>query len=95
MRDILMAVLYDGVDINMEDLKIELALTESTDRKKEIIKELYLLEELKGKQRQNSINSSDIFKAAVSVGSLMAVLKYEETNIITTKIWGFVTGMFK
>jgi hypothetical protein len=33
--------------------------------------------------------------AGVGVLTVVAVLKHEETNIITSKIWGFATGLLK
>ena len=95
MNKILRNLLFDGVDGYIEELKVELATTEDSSRKQEIIKELYNLEELKNKQKVHKIKGSDILKAGVGVLTVVAVLKHEETNIITSKIWGFATGLLK
>ena len=95
MNKILRNLLFDGVDGYIEELKVELATTEDHSRKHEIIKELYNLEELKNKQKVHKIKGSDLLKAGVGVLSVVAVLKHEETNIITSKIWGFATGLLK
>ena len=43
MNKILRNLLFDGVDGYIEELKVELATTEDSSRKQEIIKELYNL----------------------------------------------------
>ena len=55
MNKILRNLLFDGVDGYIEELKVELATTEDSSRKQEIIKELYNLEELKNKQKVHKI----------------------------------------
>lgn len=95
MNKILRNLLFDGVDGYIEELKVELATTKDSSRKQDIIKELYNLEELKNKQKVHKIKGADILKASVGVLTVIAVLKHEETNIITSKIWGFATGLLK
>lgn len=95
MNKILRNLLFDGLDGHIEELKVELATTEDSSRKQEIVKELYNLEELKNKQKVHKIKGADLLKAGVGVLTVVAVLKHEETNIITSKIWGFATGLLK
>lgn len=95
MNKILRNLLFDGVDGYIEELKVELATTEDSLRKQEIVKELYNLEGLKNAQRVHKIRGADILKAGVGILTVVAVLKHEETNIITSKIWGFATGLLK
>lgn len=95
MNKILRNLLFDGVDGYIEELNLELATTEDSSRKQEIVKELYNLEGLKNAQRVHKIRGADILKAGVGILTVVAVLKHEETNIITSKIWGFATGLLK
>ena len=95
MNKILRNLLFDGVDGYIEELKVELATTEDSSRKQEIVKELYNLEELKNKQKVHTVKGVDLLKAGVGVLTVVAVLKHEDTNIITSKIWGFATGLLK
>ena len=95
MNKILRNLLFDGVDGYIEELKVELSTTKDSSRKQEIVKELYNLEELKNKQKVHKVKGADLLKAGVGVLTVVAVLKHEETNIITSKVWGFATGLLK
>lgn len=95
MDKILMALLFDGLDGEIERLKVQMAMEKDSDKKREIANDIYRLEKVKNEQRTFKIKPADLLKAGVSIAGLILVLKHEETNVITSKMWGIVGGYFK
>ena len=94
MNKLLLLTFNDGLDATIEELKIELALTTDRQKRLELMQDLYRFEELKNKRDLNRIKPVDILKALGGFAGLLIVLRYEQTNIITSKLWGKVSKWF-
>lgn len=61
--------------------------TEDLQERTAIMTDIYRLEELKALKNKGRISASEWLTAGVSLLSLILVLKHEEANVITTKMW--------
>ena len=61
--------------------------TEDLQERTAIMTDIYRLEELKAMKNKGRISASEWLTAGVSLLSLILVLKHEEANVITTKMW--------
>lgn len=95
MYDILMNLLYNGLDKQMELCKVEMAYATTTDEVLKLTIKYAKLLALKNEERKNSITWKDGFNAVVNFVGMAAVLNFEQTNIITSKVWGMVSSKFK
>ena len=95
MYDILMNLLYDGLDKQMELCKVEMAYAITTDEVLKLTIKYAKLLALKNEERKYSITWDKAFQAVVSFVGMAAVLNFEQTNIITSKVWSMVSSRFK
>lgn len=95
MYDILMNLLYNGLDKQMELCKVEMAYATTTDEVLKLTIKYAKLLALKNEERKNSITWKDGFNAVVNFVGMAAVLNFEQTNIITSKVWSMVSSKFK
>lgn len=95
MYDILMNLLYDGLDKQMELCKVETAYATTTDEILKLTIKYAKLLALKNEERKYSITWDKAFQAVVSFIGMAAVLNFEQTNIITSKVWNMVSSRFK
>lgn len=85
-------------DLDKEIIKVERKLNNTP--LEDIVKRRYLQEELerlvsiKNDKQLNNIKPADILKIGGSILTVVLVLKHEETNIITSKIWNSVAKLF-
>ena len=95
MYDILMNLLYEGLDKQMQLCKVEMAYATTTDEVLKLTIKYAKLLALKNEERKYSITWDKAFQAVVSFVGIAAVLNFEQTNIITSKVWGMVSSKFK
>lgn len=85
-------------DLDNEIIRIEKRLNEMP--LEEIVKRRYLQQELerlvniKNKKQEHKIKAGDILKISGTILTVALVLKHEETNVITSKIWNSVAKLF-
>lgn len=94
-HDTLMSIFFNGVDKKIYELEYQLTIEQDRAVRRAIYKEILELQEIQMNRKKFNITPTDLLKAGLSLVSLAAVLKHEETNIITTKMWSKVIGMFK
>lgn len=94
MHDILMSIAFDGLDRQIEELKIQMALSTDSNEVQDLNLKLAKLISVKNEQNKNKIKPETIFNAVVNTVGIAAVLKFEEINIISSKLWGMVSGRF-
>lgn len=94
MHDILMSIAFDGLDRQIEELKIQMALSNDVNEVQDLNLKLAKLMAVRNEQNKNKIKPETIFNAVVNTVGIVAVLKFEEFNIISSKLWGMVSGRF-
>ena len=94
MREIMMAICFDGLDMKIEELQVELALAETDAESMDINLKLAKLIAVRNERDKNKIKPETILKVVVDTVGLAGVLYYEQLNVITSKMWGIVSGKF-
>lgn len=94
MREIMMAICFDGLDMKIEELQVELALAETDAEAMDINLKLAKLITVRNERDKNKIKPETILKVVVDTVGLAGVLYYEQLNVITSKMWGIVSGKF-
>ena len=80
-----MAILFDGLDMKIEELKIQMALSEDNAEIMDLNLKLAKLIAVKPEQ---------LFQALVNILGMAAVLNFEQFNIISSKMWSIVSNRF-
>ena len=94
MREIMMAICFDGLDMKIEELQVELALAETNEEIMDINLKLAKLIAVRNERDKNKIKPETILKVIVDTVGLAGVLYYEQINVITSKLWGVVSSKF-
>lgn len=94
MRKIMMAILYDGLDMKIEELKIQIALSEDNAEIMDLNLKLAKLIAVKNEQQKYKVKPEQLFQVLVNILGLAAVLNFEQFNIISSKMWSIVSNRF-
>lgn len=65
-------------------------INEGVDNSERINHLLTIRKQMKDSDIQKNINSGDLLKAGVSIGSLLLILNYEQFNVISSKAFSFI-----
>ena len=96
MHKLAMVLLYDGLDYQIENLKIQMALSEDNAEVQDLNMKLAKLIAVKNEQYKNQATPEMLFKTLVDILGASAVLKFEEFNIISSKLWSTIgSRLFK
>ena len=80
MRKIMMAILYDGLDIQIEEIKIQMALSENSAEVQDLNLKLAKLIAVKNEQQKYKVKPEQLFQALVNILGMAAVLNFEQFN---------------
>lgn len=94
MRKIMMAILYDGLDMQIEEIKIQMALSEDNAEIMDLNLKLAKLVAVRNEQQKYKVKPEQLFQALVNILGLAAVLNFEQFNIISSKMWAIVSNRF-
>ena len=94
MRKIMMAILYDGLDMQIEEIKIQMALSEDNAEIMDLNLKLAKLVAVRNEQQKYKVKPEQLFQALVNILGLAAVLNFEQFNIISSKMWPIVSNRF-
>lgn len=85
-------------DLDKEIVRIERELTntplEEVSKRRTLQEELGKLVDIKNAKKSLNLKPGDILKIGSSLLMVVIVLKHEESNVITSKIWGSVSKLF-
>lgn len=90
----MMAICFDGLDMKIEELQVELALAETYAEAMDINLKLAKLIAVRNERDKHKIKPETILKVVVDTVGLAGVLYYEQLNIITSKMWNIMAGKF-
>lgn len=94
MRKIMMAVLFNGLDMQIEEIKIQMALSQDNAEIMDLNLKLAKLVAVRNEQQKYKVNPEQLFQALVNILGLTAVLNFEQFNIISSKMWSVVSNRF-
>lgn len=94
MRKIMMAILYDGLDMQIEEIKIQMALSENNAEVQDLNLKLAKLIAVKNEQQKYKVKPEQLFQALVNILGMAAVLNFERFNIISSKMWSIISNKF-
>ena len=94
MRKIMMAILYDGLDMQIEEIKIQMALSENSAEVQDLNLKLAKLIAVKNEQQKYKVKPEQLFQALVNILGMAAVLNFEQLNIISSKMWSVISNKF-
>lgn len=94
MHKLLMAITFDGLDAKIEEYQIKIGLAETDEEVMDLSLKLAKLIAIRNERDKNKIKPEFIVKTIVDVIGMAGVLEFEKMNIITSKLWGVVSGKF-
>lgn len=94
MNKLLMVICYDGLDAKIEEYQVKIGLAETDEEVMDLSLKLAKLIAIKNERDKNKIKPETILKTIVDVVGMAGVLQFEQMNIITSKLWGVVSGKF-
>lgn len=94
MREIMMAICFDGLDMQIEELQTKLALAETDTEVMDINLKLAKLVAVRNERDKNKIKPETILRSMIDICGMAGVLYFERMNIITSKLWGVVSKRF-
>ena len=94
MNKLLMAICYDGLDAKIEEYQVKIGLAQTDEEVMDLSLKLAKLIAIKNERDKNKIKPETILKTIVDVIGMAGVLQFEQMNIITSKLWGVVSGKF-
>lgn len=86
------AIAFDSLTGEIEKVKVELALAEDEESAKVLETRLARLIALKNEEIKHKVKPIDIFNTITAGVAGIAVLSYEQTGIITSKLWNMTAG---
>ena len=86
------AIAFDSLTGEIEKTKVELALAEDEEAAKALETRLARLIALKNEEIKHKVKPIDIFNTITAGVAGIAVLSYEQTGIITSKLWNMTAG---
>ena len=94
MRKIMMTILYDGLDMQIEEIKIQMALSENSAEVQDLNLKLAKLIAVKNEQQKYKVKPEQLFQALVNILGMASVLNFEQFNIISSKMWSVISNKF-
>lgn len=94
MDKLLMAICFDGLDMKIEEYQVKIGLAQTDEEVMDLSLKLAKLIAIKNERDKNKIKPETILKTIVDVIGMAGVLQFEQMNIITSKLWGVVSGKF-
>lgn len=94
MDKLLMAICFDGLDMKIEEYQVKIGLAQTNEEVMDLSLKLAKLIAIKNERDKNKIKPETILKTIVDVIGMAGVLQFEQMNIITSKLWGVVSGKF-
>lgn len=94
MDKLLMAICFDGLDMKIEEYQVKVGLAQTDEEVMDLSLKLAKLIAIKNERDKNKIKPETILKTIVDVIGMAGVLQFEQMNIITSKLWGVVSGKF-
>lgn len=89
-----MAICFDGLDMKIEEYQVKICLAQTDEEVMDLSLKLAKLIAIKNERDKNKIKPETILKTIVDVIGMAGVLQFEQMNIITSKLWGVVSGKF-
>lgn len=89
-----MAICFDGLDMKIEEYQVKIGLAQTDEEVMDLSLKLAKLIAIKNERDKNKIKPETILKTIVDVIGMAGVLQFEQMNIITSKLWGVVSGKF-
>ena len=89
-----MAICFDGLDMKIEEYQVKISLAKTDEEVMDLSLKLAKLIAIRNERDKNKIKPEFIVKTIVDVIGMAAVLQFEQMNIITSKLWGVVSGKF-
>lgn len=89
-----MAICFDGLDMKIEEYQVKISLAQTDEEVMDLSLKLAKLIAIKNERDKNKIKPETILKTIVDVIGMAGVLQFEQMNIITSKLWGVVSGKF-
>jgi len=86
------AIAFDSLTGEIEKTKVELALAEDEEAAKALETRLARLIAIKNEEIKHKVKPIDIFNTITAGVAGIAVLSYEQTGIITSKLWNMTAG---
>lgn len=94
MDKLLMAICFDGLDMKIEEYQVKIGLAQTDEEVMDLSLKLAKLIAIKNERDKNKIKPETILKTIVDVIGMAGILQFEQMNIITSKLWGVVSGKF-
>nr|DAP68208.1 MAG TPA: hypothetical protein [Caudoviricetes sp.] len=94
MNKLLMAICFDGLDMKIEEYQVKIGLAQTDEEVMDLSLKFAKLIAIKNERDKNKIKPETILKTIVDVIGMAGVLQFEQMNIITSKLWGVVSGKF-
>lgn len=94
MNKLLMTICFDGLDKKIEEYQVKISLAKTDEEVMDLSLKLAKLIAIKNERNKNKIKPETILKTIVDVIGMAGVLQFEQMNIITSKLWGVVSGKF-
>lgn len=94
MNKLLMTICFDGLDKKIEEYQVKISLAKTDEEVMDLSLKLAKLIAIKNERDKNKIKPETILKTIVDVIGMAGVLQFEQMNIITSKLWGVVSGKF-
>lgn len=94
MDKLLMTICFDGLDMKIEEYQVKIGLAQTDEEVMDLSLKLAKLIAIKNERDKNKIKPETILKTIVDVIGMAGVLQFEQMNIITSKLWGVVSGKF-
>lgn len=94
MREIMMAICFDGLNMQIEELQTKIALAETEAEIMNLNLKLAKLVAVRNERDKNKLKPETILRAIIDVTGMAGVLYFERMNIITSKLWGVVSKRF-
>lgn len=94
MDKLLIAICFDGLDMKIEEYQVKIGLAQTDEEVMDLSLKLAKLIAIKNERDKNKIKPETILKTIVDVIGMAGVLQFEQMNIITSKLWGVVSGKF-
>ena len=89
-----MAICFDGLDMKIEEYQVKIGLAQTDEEVMDLSLKLAKLIAIRNERDKNKIKPETILKTIVDVIGMAGVLQFEQMNIITSKLWGVVSGKF-
>jgi hypothetical protein len=80
--------------MKIEEYQVKIGLAQTDEEVMDLSLKFAKLIAIKNERDKNKIKPETILKTIVDVIGMAGVLQFEQMNIITSKLWGVVSGKF-